>query len=921
MSIRYKLILAITAIILLTALPIAFFFLAKQEQSIIADVVTEGKTSSKILAQSTMTILLMNAGNLSASRIDAREMIDILKPYMDKGLIYADSILLSTNPALNGTVLASIESKEVHTAGLFKHGKIGQAEIEELKSVREYRMISINNDGGGNIEMVSMAKLPDNTPLVIGRIIFSREAILDPVREMRNAVLVTLLFVLGAVAVLGFFFSTYIFHPIEKLSVGVEKIEAGDLDHVVAVSGTDELGRLGDSFNRMARILNMKISELQSMNVELARLDSIKDEFLANTSHELRTPINGIIGISESLMDGAAGKLNETALHNLSMIATSGRRLFHLINDILDLSRLKNTDITLNRKPVDIHTVMEVAVTILAPLAKIKNLEIRNNIAPGLHIIHGDEDRLQQIFLNLLDNALKFTDEGIITLDASASGGEASFVLVSVRDTGIGIPRDRQERIFDSFVQADGSISRTHGGTGLGLAITRKLVELHGGTVNVKSEPDRGSVFTVAIPIYAEDVISPDDYIPGCHDGSEHAKSFDIHPPDITIPGKTRSAHRGKILVVDDDLINLQVMINNLGLAGYEVKVLKSGQEALNEISHCGPPDLVLLDVMMPVMTGYEVCRRIRENFSPHELPVIMLTAKKNPLDIVTGFNVGANDYIAKPFDRQELLSRVNSFVALKKSVEKQRRLTVIQKELESARDIQTSILPLSLPRMEGLEIAIKYSPMQAVGGDFYDFHRIDDKRLGIIIADVSGHGMPASMIGAMLKISFSLQRTAALEPEKLIAGINTELCKYAHHHFITANYLLIDLERKLIVSSNAGHWPLPLYRKGSGELSFIYNRSQPIGVFPDTAFGRSETEIEPGDRIILYTDGIIECRNRSEELYGEERFHADISLTHPMMPENCLNALYGNAETWMGAKEGLADFDDDVCLMCVDIL
>ena len=920
MSIRYKLILVITAVILLTALPISFFFLTKQERSTIADVVTEGKISSKILAQSTMTILLMNAGNLNASRIDAREMIAILKPYMEKGLVYADSILLSSNPALNGTVLASIESEEIHTKGHFKHGRITESEIEELKSVQGHRMITRDKNGTDYLEMVSMAKLPDNTPLVIGRILFSRDAILVPVREMRDAVLITLLFVLGAVVAIGFFFSAYIFRPIEKLSAGVEKIEAGDLGHVVAVSGSDELGRLGDSFNRMARILNMKISELQSMNIELARLDALKDEFLANTTHELRTPINGIVGIAESLMDGAAGKPNEKTLHNLSMIVTSGRRLFHLINDILDFSRLKNTDITLNRKPVDIHGITQVAVNIIAPLARKKNLVISNNVVPGACIIYGDEERLQQIFLNLIDNAVKFTDKGMVSIDASLPGGDSPFVHITIRDTGTGIPPEKQERVFDSFVQADGSTARTHGGTGLGLAISKKLVELHGGTVGVRSEPGRGSEFIVSIPVYAENAVRDADYISGCDDGSESALNFGIQSTGITLPGETVTSARGKILVVDDELINLQVMINHLGLAGYEVKVLKSGKEVLNEINEGRLPDLVLLDVMMPVMTGYEVCRRIREKFSPHELPVIMLTAKKNPLDIVTGFNVGANDYIAKPFDRQELLSRVNSFVDLKKSVEKQRRFAEFQKELEAARDIQTSILPLSIPRMDGIDIAIKYRPMQAVGGDFYDFHLIDEKRLGVIIADVSGHGLPASLIGAMLKIAFSLQRTVAGEPEKLMSGINEELCKYAHMHFITANYLLIDLERHTIISSNAGHWPLPHYRKRNGELSFIYNRNRPIGFFPGTIFGRYETTIEPGDRIILYTDGIIECREKSGELFGEERFHAGIKHTHSMTPENCLNALYGDAESWMGAK-GAADFDDDVCLLCLDIL
>ncbi len=648
MSIRYKLIIVISAVILLTALPISLFLISRQEREDLRDIIARGEAMSKILSQSAMNIVLMNEGNIISSRIDGKEIMEILKPYVEQGMVYADTVLLSSSRDLNGTVLASLGKGAVSRGTSVKEGKISTKELAELLSGTAYREITDPHGAGRYLEMVSIAKLPEGTPFTIGRIIFSREDVLAPLREIRTTVVMIIIALVLFVAAVGFVFATYISRPIEKLISGVEKIEAGELRHEVDITGTDELGRLGISFNRMAKILDMKISELESMNRRLTHLDAIKDEFLANTSHELRTPINGIVGIAESLLEGAAGKLGEAALHNLSMIVKSGRRLTSLVNDILDLSRLKNHDIELVRKPVDLHAVVQVALLIVAPQSKLKGIAVENLIRSGDYIINGDEDRLQQILLNLVDNAVKFTDHGSITISATASGNDSPIAVLMVKDTGIGIPANRREAVFDSFVQADGTIARRFGGTGLGLSITKKLVELHGGTITLESEQGKGTTFRVALPIFEGDAPTEEGYMSGCFGGEAAAKDYAISlapvtPPVTPIEGR---GAMGLILVVDDELVNLQVMINHLGLAGYEVRVVKSGRDALELLDGGLAPDLVLLDIMMPVMTGFEVCRRIRQTKSLHELPVIMLTAKNSPLDIVTGFETGANDYI-----------------------------------------------------------------------------------------------------------------------------------------------------------------------------------------------------------------------------------------------------------------------------------
>ena len=235
-----------------------------------------------------------------------------------------------------------------------------------------------------------------------------------------------------------------------------------------------------------------------TLNRRLQELDKLKDEFLANTSHELRTPLNGIIGLSESLLDGAAGPVPEPMKKYLEMIAYSGKRLANLVNDILDFSKLKNHTLQLHRRPVDVHESVQLLLKMTEPLVGSKPLELINAVPETLPPVFADEGRLQQILYNLVGNAVKFTDQGSITVSAKY---EYDRVVIDVVDTGIGIPPDQVNKIFESFEQVDGTDNRKYGGTGLGLAITKRLVELHGGTINVTSTLGAGSRFRVRLPV------------------------------------------------------------------------------------------------------------------------------------------------------------------------------------------------------------------------------------------------------------------------------------------------------------------------------------------------------------------------------------------------------------------------------------
>ena len=398
---------------------------------------------------------------------------------------------------------------------------------------------------------------------------------------------------------------------------------------------------------------------LEEANEKLREFDRLKDDFLASTSHELRTPLNGIIGMADSLLEGAAGELSEKARRDLALVVSSGKRLSSLVDDILDFSKLKHHEIALDAQPVDLQAATSLVIELIRPLLGTKSLTLESRLPEGLPPVLADENRLQQILYNLLGNAIKFTDSGRVEVLAAPIGEGDEAITVTIADTGPGIPLDQQERIFESFEQGEGGANRTYGGTGIGLAVTRQLVELHGGRIWVESSPGAGARFSFTLP-RAEGEI-----------GARHAPTDllvrarpDLPEVEETSPRPSRP-NGMRILIVDDEVVNLRVLSNHLTVAGYEVVTASGGDEALAAIEARGPFHLVILDIMMPRMTGYQVCRQIRERHPPQELPVIMLTAKNRVTDVVEGFDSGANDYLVKPFSRDELDKRLEMHLGL----------------------------------------------------------------------------------------------------------------------------------------------------------------------------------------------------------------------------------------------------------------
>jgi signal transduction histidine kinase/class 3 adenylate cyclase/ActR/RegA family two-component response regulator len=394
----------------------------------------------------------------------------------------------------------------------------------------------------------------------------------------------------------------------------------------------------------------------QEVTHQLRQVDKLKDQFLANTSHELRTPLHGIVGLSESLLEQAPTKKMQ---EDLELIISSGRRLSNLVNDILDFSRLREHDLQLRKKAVDIHSLTEVILRMNYPMVRDKDVTLRNEIPDSIPFCFADENRLQQILQNLIANAIKFTPHGSIIVSAEE---KESMILISIKDTGIGIEKSKQDLIFKEFEQADGTIAREFGGSGLGLSITKYLVELHGGSIDVVSEPGVGSVFSFTIPVFKGEASTDVEkeqsfFLPEFEKKTIPTLNGNSYVPIVNGNGSLER----NILIVDDEPVNLKVLKNHLEQSGYKVTMAHDGQEALNILDSDQKFHLVLLDVMMPRIPGYEVCQKIRERFLLSELPVIMVTAKNQVNDLIEGLGYGANDYIVKPFSKDELLARVKT--------------------------------------------------------------------------------------------------------------------------------------------------------------------------------------------------------------------------------------------------------------------
>ena len=389
--------------------------------------------------------------------------------------------------------------------------------------------------------------------------------------------------------------------------------------------------------------------EIEERAKQLDQASRYKSQFLANMSHELRTPLNSLLVLARLLAQNPNGNLTLKQVEYATVIHSSGSDLLRLINDILDLTKVEAGKMEINPERFALAGLIEDLRGVFGPLTEEKRLTFTIGTGPGVPAdVFTDKQRLRQILYNLLSNAVKFTEHGHVELrieTAAGPPGSDSWIVFSVADTGIGIGRDNLTSIFSAFQQADGTTSRRYGGTGLGLAICREVAARLGGEVTVRSELGLGSTFSLHLPLGQHG--GPYQRIPSAADGN-------IAPVPAAMPHEVLRGH--KVLVVDDDPRNSFVLTDVLEMHGMTVVQATDGRKAIAELA-AGDIDLVLMDVMMPQMDGYETTRAIRRMPQYTRLPVITVTARAMQGDREKSIDAGATDYITKPIDIEELLA------------------------------------------------------------------------------------------------------------------------------------------------------------------------------------------------------------------------------------------------------------------------
>jgi phosphoserine phosphatase RsbU/P len=376
---------------------------------------------------------------------------------------------------------------------------------------------------------------------------------------------------------------------------------------------------------------------------------------------------------------------------------------------------------------------------------------------------------------------------------------------------------------------------------------------------------------------------------------------------------------RKTVLLVDDSPANIQI-VNSILKDIYKIRIATNGAKALQLANATPPPDLILLDVMMPEMDGYEVCTRLKKDSQTRDIPVIFLTGQTEIEDETRGFEVGAVDYIHKPFSPAVVMARVQTHLVLRGIREQlAQQLHTIQKELETARQIQLSILPSEVPKIAGLDIAARYIPMTSVAGDFYDFIIVDEKHLGILIADVSGHGMPAALIASMLKIAFAAQVPHASDPAQVLSGLNQALCGKFQHHYVTAAYLFVDMAKGMLTYAGAGHPPMLLWDASSSGVRDVEENGLFLGKFPWATYSSLELPLRAGNWCLLYTDGIPETTNHSDIEFGTERFRKFLETEQNTSANHFADRLLGELSRW-AARDSGEDLDDDITMVAIHL-
>ncbi|MGH9869725.1 MAG: response regulator [Candidatus Polarisedimenticolia bacterium] len=540
----------------------------------------------------------------------------------------------------------------------------------------------------------------------------SRAESVAPIAQVRNrSVFIGLAFLLAAVPVV-MAASRRLLRPLENLATSADRIRQGDLHLSFSAPSGNEIGRLADTLSSMLENLKAahrrtldinaglertvrdrtdelqrKNRQIEAQNKKVLEANRMKSQFLANMSHELRTPLNAVLALSDIMANEMSGTLNEEQMKQITTIHRSGKSLLRLINDVLDLSKIEAGRMSVEKVSMSLGTLITLVSDTLRPLAEDKNLSLSVKTSADLpQYITSDEHKLRQILVNLLGNAIKFTDRGEVSLAVSFQK-DTSTLSFFISDTGIGIAAEALDRIFEEFHQADGSTTRKYGGTGLGLTISKRMAELMGGTLTVRSVLGQGSTFALTVPYV------PSSPVPATAVETLRRVRMQVPEPalintsDDSVAGLVEG--RPTVLVAEDELDNLYIMKKYLNRNGCQVVFARDGNEVLQKAKKY-KPIAITLDLVLPKKNGWDVLSELKSDPETRNIPVIIASVLDNQ---ERGFCLGAYRYLVKPVSEAAISDTIYQIQwSERKDV---KRILIVDDNIVDS-DLMTRLLPES---------------------------------------------------------------------------------------------------------------------------------------------------------------------------------------------------------------------------------